>query len=539
MILADLLDSLLRGAIHVALAVALGGLTWALWVLRAWRHEAPRAAVDRALLVARVGAGSLGVVLTVALALKALILSFLLERSVAGDLVTTPLFVAGAARALLAFVLALSLGWLARDPSARRRWMLVLGLAALVAAAGAWSTHAAGRLEGRPVLMTLTVVHGLVAAAWFGGLVQLGFAWRLAGRAPEIDALWPTLVRRFSSLALLCVCALLATAGALSWAYAGSVGGLVGTAYGSLILTKIFLLTAALTLAALNRSAVRGDEPGRLRSRLPYLAEAEVIVVLTILFAASALSALPPPVDLPHADRASVGEVVEVFRPKVPSLRTPSVETMREARAARSTGGVRSPEAYLWSNFSHNGAGLILLGMSAFALAGVAAGAGWRRHWPIGFLALAAFIYLRAAANEGTWPFGHVGLADLDTEGIQHRIAAVLVIALGLFEWWARSRAEAGRRRLAYVFPALAAAGALLLLTHSHTAFQAKSSFLVQVTHTTMGALAAVMAAARWIELRLGSPEGRLAGAVASVALLLIALVLVFYREANVVVPPN
>ena len=33
-----------------------------------------------------------------------------------------------------------------------------------------------------------------------------------------------------------------------------------------------------------------------------------------------------------------------------------------------------------------------------------------------------------------------------------------------------------------------AAAGAVLLLTHSHAAFQSKQSFLVQVTHTTMGA---------------------------------------------------
>jgi hypothetical protein len=51
-----------------------------------------------------------------------------------------------------------------------------------------------------------------------------------------------------------------------------------------------------------------------------------------------------------------------------------------------------------------------------------------------------------------------------------------------------------------------------------------------------MGALAGLMVAARWLELRLPSPWQRAAGAAAGLALLAIALVLVFYREANVVV---
>ena len=69
--------------------------------------------------------------------------------------------------------------------------------------------------------------------------------------------------------------------------------------------------------------------------------------------------------------------------------------------------------------------------------------------------------------------------------------------------------------------------------------FEPKSSFLVQVTHTTMGALAVLMACARLLELRLTPPAARVAGLVSILAMLLIALVLVFYREANVVVPAD
>jgi putative copper resistance protein D len=78
-----------------------------------------------------------------------------------------------------------------------------------------------------------------------------------------------------------------------------------------------------------------------------------------------------------------------------------------------------------------------------------------------------------------------------------------------------------------------------LLLTHAHAAFQTKQSFLVQVTHTTMGALAALLVAGRWLELRLAPPVARLAGVAATVAMLMIALVLVFYREANLLIPPD
>jgi len=229
-------------------------------------------------------------------------------------------------------------------------------------------------------------------------------------------------------------------------------------------------------------------------------------------------------------DMASVAEVAQVFQPKIPSLHMPSREAMRQSRAAMAAGAERTREAYQWSNFSHNVSGLLLLGTSLFALVGLACGATWYRHWPLGFFALAVFVYLRAAANEGVWPMGATPFWRVEAEGLQHGLAAGLVMALGLVEWRARG---SHRAALPYVLPLLAGAGGVLLLTHSHTAFQSKASFLVQVTHSTMGALAALLAAARWLELRLSPPASRWAAIAASVAMVGIALVLVFYREAN------
>jgi putative copper resistance protein D len=300
------------------------------------------------------------------------------------------------------------------------------------------------------------------------------------------------------------------------------------------VVTKAGLLVAVLGLAFFARRIARAGlaASAALRERLPRLAEAEMIVLLIILFAATSLSAQPPAVDHPPADTADIADVVEVFRPKIPSLEAPSIEAMRRSRAEMAAGGERTREAYLWSNFSHNVSGLILLGTGLFALVALARGTGWDRHWPLGFAALAVFVYLRASANEGAWPFGATPLWHIDAEGLQHRMAAGLVLGLGLIEWRARA-GVVGVPALPYVLPALTGAGAVLLLTHSHAAFQSKASFLVQVTHSTMGAAAALLTAARWLELRLAPPASRWAGVAASLAMVGIALVLIFYREAN------
>ena len=535
--LSDFLTGLLRGIGLTGLALAAGGVIWGLGVLRApGRGDVPPHTTGRCLSLIGVGAVGLALAQAAVLLLEIYVLSVTLGRSSLAELLGTSHFTAGIARVLLALALAATVVRLRASPRSIAGWAVAGALAGLIATSGAWVTHAAGRLEDRGALMMLTVAHQLGAAVWVGGLVQLGALWRLTRRDARVAAVWPGLVRRFSSLAAGAVALLVLSAIPLTWTYTGSWRSLVGTGYGSLVVTKGALMVAVLALALVNhRTARAGDlstvsaAPGGLLTRL---AEAEAIVLVILLFAAASLSAQPPAVDQPAADTATIAEVVEVFRPKVPALRAPSLEAMRQSRAEIAAGGERTREAYLWSNFTHNVSGLILLATSLFALAALARGTGWDRHWPLGLVALAAFVYLRVAANEGAWPFGPAALWDVDAEGIQHRMAAGLVLALGLIEWRARARGPRGSALL-YLLPVLAAAGGVLLLAHSHAAFQSKSSFLVQVTHSTMGALAAVLAATRWLELRLAPPAGRWAGIVASLAMLGIALVLVFYREAN------
>lgn len=536
----EFLTGLLRGVGLLGLALAAGGVVWSLLVLRAPRgvDHSPRAA-RRCLEIVGVGAIAVALGRGAALLLENYVLSATLSRPVLTDLLRTPHFAAGATLVVLALALGVTAMWLRSRPRTVAGWAAVGLLAVLIVTSGAWLTHAAGRIEHRGPLMLLTVAHMLAAAVWVGGLVQLGALWRLGRHDATAAAAWPVLVRRFSTLAAAAVGVLVLSALPLTWAYAGSWQALVGTGYGSLVLTKAALLLAVLGAALVNRRAVRADAGLETAStwRVPRLAEAETIILVMILFAAASLSAQPPAADQAPADTATVGEVVEVFRPKVPSLHMPSPEAMRQSRTAMAAGAPRTREAYLWSNFSHNVSGLILLGTSLFGLVGLASGARWYRHWPLGFVALAAFVSLRAAANEGVWPLGPTPLWHVGAEALQHGMAAGLVLTLGLTEW--RARASVFRAAaLPYVLPVLGCAGSVLLLTHSHAAFQSKASFLVQVTHSTMGALAALMAAARWLEIRLSPPASRWAGIAVSLAMVGIALVLVFYQEANLYFDP-
>jgi putative copper resistance protein D len=540
---ADFADSLLRGSILLALSLALGGVGWGLVVLRAPGAPPERAAAARRCVsVIVLGAILLVVVQAAFLGISAAVLLADLGAGRSPALLATLPFRAGIVRAVLGLVLAGAALLLLGAPTVRGRWRLATLAALAVAGSGAWLVHGAARLEGRALLMTCTTLHQVAAAVWTGGLVQLGLAWRLARRDAALARDWPQLVTRFSQLALGCVIALVASSSPLVWTYVGSVAGLIGTGYGSILATKVALFGAALVLAVVNRRAVRrartSGAEGSLRTTLPALVEGETLLAVLILFTAATLASQPPATDVVD-ERATWEEVVHVFAPKRPTLRTPSIAAMEADTSdpLAVVGGERTPEAYSWSNFSHNVAGLLLLGMSLLAIAGSAWRGGWGRHWPLGFIGLGVFVFLRTSANDMIWPFGPRSVWTTmweDAEVLQHRLGALLVVILGLVEWRARSHPTP---RLPYVFPLLAGAGGLLLLTHSHAAFEPKPYYLIQVTHTTMGGLAVLVACARWLELRLPAPGSRVAGAVSNVAMLLIALILVFYQEANVTVP--
>lgn len=441
---------------------------------------------------------------------------------------------AGIVNTSFGLCLGLSALWLRTRPRSGSAWLGTSLLALLFIASGAWLVHGVSRLTNAGPLMTVTVVHQFGAAAWIGGTMHLASEWRLLRGSPEKDELWPLLVSRFSPVAMSSVALLLSAGAYLSWYYIGSIGGLVGTAYGAMVLTKAALMGFALLLGGMNFLSVREWKTGSLSGlfgRTPAFVITESAVGSIILMAAAALTSQPPAVDV-IAERASLLEVLHTFAPKMPHLTLPPYSEML-AGASSSLDLFAFPSLLqkVQSDFNHNISGIFVILLGLGALLDRAAVGRIFRHWPLIFLPFALFLFTFAEPNG--WPLGKEGFWEtlVSPEVLQHRLATILVVGLGFFEWRVRTGGLA-KSRWRYAFPLLCGAGGALLLTHSHSVFALKWAYLIEVSHNAIGVLAVLMGAGRWLELRLpGRPEARLAGLAWPVCFMLVGFILLFYRE--------
>jgi len=518
-------DVLLRSLILAAQAMAVGGVVFGVWVLR--QPLARGADLARVWALVAVGAGTL----VVAQSLSALTQVVALQGTGQfGDLVATSYFRVSAARVVTALVLLGAALTLRRGALglpcviAAGARATALTAATALALLAPWTSHAAARVGGRWPLLTLDAIHQVAAWIWIGGLAHLVV---IAARAGA-DA-WPAaLLRRFSALALASVSALVLAGGALSLVYIDGLSGLLGTAYGVMVLTKAVLLGSLLSLGAFNFVVVRrlaragGAAPLRLRR----FVEVELGLGLTVLGAAASLTSLPPAVDV-VADRATFAEVSGRFVPRWPTLRSPALSELPvDNRNAPRTDADRA-----WSEYNHHWSGLFVLAMGGLALLHQIGRAPWARHWPLIFLGLAVFLFFRS--DPDSWPIGPFGFWEsmLFPEVLQHRIFLLLVVIFGIFEWSVRTGRLAAPG-YALVFPLLCAVGGALLLTHSHASLNLKSEFLIEVTHAPLGVFGIVVGWGRWLELRLTPADDRLPARLWASGLIAVGLLLVLYRES-------
>src|SRR3989442_1761192 len=135
-----------------------------------------------------------------------------------------------------------------------------------------------------------------------------------------------------------------------------------------------------------------------------------------------------------------------------PRLPTPRVaELIARAEPLMGVPTRREPVERAWSEYNHHWAGLFVLTMGVLACLerlGVRAA----RHWPLAFLGLAAFLFVRN--DPRAWPLGPAGFWEsfLLPDVLQHRAFVVLIVAFAAFEWMVRTDRLA-RRPWGYVFP--------------------------------------------------------------------------------------
>jgi putative copper resistance protein D len=424
----------------------------------------------------------------------------------------------------------------------------LLAACVIVLAAATLTTHANARLEGRVPLLIVEGLHQLGAAIWIGGIPSFLMALNSCHDGRQ----WRRVGKRFSQMAMAGVGCIIVSGAVMAWFYVGSLAGFYGTAYGVMVATKIVMFVSLLALGAANYFMVerlRAD-PRISVNQLKRFAEVEIGVGFALFFAAASLTSSPPAVDLTN-DRVSWSEIVERNTPHWPRLTSPShadlaiplLQAKLDAEAATESkkpppavvpgSGYlppRNAEDIAWSEYNHHWAGLFVVIIGLLALLN-RAGVRQAKHWPLVFLGLAVFLFLRS--DPEVWPLGTVGFFDSlrDVEVVQHRIFVVMIVAFGLFEWRVRVSSRPWPRA-SLVFPIITMLGGTLLLTHQHAIANVKDQLLIELTHTPL-ALAGIAAGwSRWLELRLDPPGSERAGWVWPVCFLFIGMLLLLYREA-------
>jgi putative copper export protein/mono/diheme cytochrome c family protein len=223
--------------------------------------------------------------------------------------------------ARVAVALAVCIYLLRAKPDAQPVWLrgcaavlatTLLGALALVGHGGA-TPGTAGVVH-----LAADVAHAIAAGAWVGGLFPFALllaAARGAGEPPAL-AVARDATRRFSNLGLASVATLLATGIVNTVFLAGSVPALIGTTYGQLLVLKILLFVAMVTIAALNRlkltpqipvhdpekwvpffgkdHAQTMSPPASAPRRLQRNASIEAVLGLAIIVIIGALGTIPP-----------------------------------------------------------------------------------------------------------------------------------------------------------------------------------------------------------------------------------------------------
>ena len=493
----------LRAAGLLGQAVALGGAVFAMAVVRR----------DRVLVLA--GAGALLAALAQLGTLAALSAELADARGwPVVDLLRSTVGVSAMIRIACAVLVAVA-------AFTRRGVFLVIAALAL-SLTGTLATHAVGWVGSNAVTLGASVLHQAGAGVWIGGLLcATALALRPVADLPDG---W---LRPFSAVAVASVVTIAVSGAALSWQYIAGPAAAVGTAYGAMVLTKAMLFGAMIVLGAASHRALRRAEPFGVVSARRLEVEAGLAIV--VIFLAASIAGAPPAVDV-GADRATLAEIRTILTPRWPSLDPPSLAQLAASTDLGNVTAARSAEETAWSEFGHHGAGIFIVVMGVLAMLERTGRAPWARHWPLLFLGLTVFVGYNMDP-EG-WQTGNVPFWRqlLGLEVLQHRILLAFTAVLGIAEWRVRSgRSPDSPWR--YVFPLVFVVSGIVLLSHAHELNDAKSSFLMELTHLPMGLVVLVAGWTRWLELRLPSAEGHRAGRWWGPSLVALGVLLIFYRE--------
>src|SRR5262249_59466845 len=157
-------------------------------------------------------------------------------------------------------------------------------------------------------------------------------------------------------------------------------------------------------------------DPDALRRRIVPLVECEIGIGLAVVLAAASLTSQPPAVDM-AADRVDAATIVERFTPRPPRIFRTDVSHPPPGLVFADSGA--RPQSYIpgqgsapssrpaeisLAPDSHQWSGFFVLLMGVLATVAATGKAPAPRHWPLVFLGLFVFLFLRA--DDNYWPLG-------------------------------------------------------------------------------------------------------------------------------------
>jgi putative copper resistance protein D len=530
---------ILRAGTLVFQSLLLGGVLFVLWVAQGSPEASPDSIAGvqaSSWNLLRLSASGLAVVQLLYLYVNSTVLMVTAEIGIA-DVVGANFFVAGS----IVLAVALLTGIFASGSKSSAKWALPV-LALVIMGSSVMTSHAASRVEGRPLLIALSCVHELAVGFWIGGLpfLVLGLF-----RAKTPATQW-LVAQRFSGMALVSVGALVLSGTAMSALYIGSWRAAFGTAYGVMVGAKGVMLAALLILGGVNYLLLRNSTKEEALSRLRRLIEAELGIGVTVILTAASLTSQPPAVDQLN-EIVTLPQIYQRFKPVVPRLTYEYVTDPPNASLHAADGTVlpgRAPAENLdgvpltarlindaiESESNHHWMGLVVLAMGLLALLERTGKAPWAEYWPLLLIGIAIFIFVQADSE--CWPVGPKGFwaCWVNPEAFQHRLAALVSAGFALFELRVR-RQPHKNGWLSLVFPLICAAGGAALLTHSHAITSVKENLLVELSHLPLGIVAVLAGWARWLELRLPEKDRGIPSWIWPACFVLIGLGLLNYRE--------
>ena len=529
------LSVVLRAGTLVFQSVLLGGVLFVLWTARsssAASEESIARVQASSWRLLRLSAVGLAIVQLLYLYVDSAVLMASSDIGFSG-VVGANFFISGS----IVLVAALFTAILASGNEKVASWALPV-LTIVIMAASVMTNHAASRLEGRPLLITLSSIHELATGFWIGGLpfLVLGLY-----RARDLDTRW-YITERFSRMALFSVGALAISGLIMSIIYIASWQAVLGTAYGIMVLAKVTMLGALLILGGVNFLLLRNYPKDQVMPRLRRLIEAEVGIGITVILTAASLTSQPPAVDQ-VSDTVTPSQVWHRFKPVPPRLAYSFIPETDSATGkpllppdpnAVNIDGVPLTPRFInntiESESNHHWMGLVVLAMGLLALLARTGKAPWAEYWPLLLIGIAVFIVL--FADTECWPIGwkSVGACFADPEVFQHRMAALVCVGFAVFELRVR-RQKKESDPWAMVFPLMCALGGAVLLTHQHAISNVKENSLVELSHVPMGVIAVFAGWARWLELRLPKENRAIPSWIWPVCFVLIGAGLLNYRE--------